>query len=56
MVRLNRLFLDKAVKGLIEKAQPLADGEHIQLEVTDGADHFFRDRYSEDIADVIAEQ
>jgi len=46
---------DKVVEGLIEKMQPLADGERIQLEVIDGADHFFRDLYSEDIADVIAE-
>lgn len=46
---------DTSVAGLIEKTQPLADGEKIRLEVIDGADHFFRDLYSEDIADVVAE-
>jgi alpha/beta superfamily hydrolase len=46
---------DTVVAGLIEKLEPLADGERIRLEVADGADHFFRDLYSEDIADVMAE-
>lgn len=46
---------DKVVVGLIEQVKPLADGERIRLEVADGADHFFRDLYSEDIADIIAE-
>jgi pimeloyl-ACP methyl ester carboxylesterase len=47
---------DKVVKGLVEKMEPMADGEKIRLEVADGADHFFRDLYSEDIADIIAEE
>ena len=46
---------DTAVKGLPEKVEPLADGERVQLMVVDGADHFFRDLYSEDIADAVAE-
>jgi pimeloyl-ACP methyl ester carboxylesterase len=47
---------DTVVKGLAENMASLADGEHIRLEVADGADHFFRDLYSEDIADLIAEE
>ena len=37
-------------------SEPLADGEKIELVVLDGADHFFRDLYSEEIADVLAER
>jgi pimeloyl-ACP methyl ester carboxylesterase len=47
---------DTAVKGLPEKMEPVADGERVRLLVMDGADHFFRDLYSEDIADAVAEQ
>lgn len=46
---------DTVVKGLIEKVRPLADGEGVTLVEVDGADHFFRDLYGEDIADAIAE-
>jgi pimeloyl-ACP methyl ester carboxylesterase len=46
---------DTVVKGLIGKVQPLADGKAISLVTMDGADHFFRDLYSEDIADLVAE-
>lgn len=46
---------DKTVAGLIEKTRPLVDGEKVALEVIPGAGHFFRDLYSEDIADRIAE-
>jgi pimeloyl-ACP methyl ester carboxylesterase len=46
---------DTAVKGLPEKVGPLADGDRVQFMVVDGADHFFRDLYSEDIADAVAE-
>jgi pimeloyl-ACP methyl ester carboxylesterase len=46
---------DTAVKGLPEKMEPVADGERVRLLVMDGADHFFRDLYSEDIADAVAE-
>ena len=43
------------VAGLAEKVEPIADGEKIRMEVLEGADHFFRDLYSEDIADMVAE-
>ncbi|MDH3980305.1 MAG: alpha/beta hydrolase [Gammaproteobacteria bacterium] len=46
---------DTVVKGLIGKVEPLADGKAISLVTMDGADHFFRDLYSEDIADLVAE-
>lgn len=46
---------DKVVAGLVEKMEPLADGERIQLVLLDGADHFFRDLYAEEIADVMEE-
>jgi dienelactone hydrolase len=46
---------DTAVPDLIEKMEPIADGERVRLEVMDGADHFFRDLWAEDVADVIDE-
>lgn len=46
---------DTVVKGLIGEVDPLADNEHVSLVVIDGADHFFRDLYAEDIADTVAE-
>jgi len=46
---------DTVVAGLIDKMQPLADGDKVRLEVIDGADHFFLDLYSEEVADLIAE-
>jgi pimeloyl-ACP methyl ester carboxylesterase len=47
---------DKVETDLIGKVRPLADNRHVSLVVIDGADHFFRDLYSEEIADVIAEK
>jgi pimeloyl-ACP methyl ester carboxylesterase len=44
---------DAVVKGLVEKVQPLADGKRVQLKVVEGADHFFRDLYAEDVADAV---
>jgi pimeloyl-ACP methyl ester carboxylesterase len=44
---------DKVVTGLVDKMQPLADGQRIQLVVLDGADHFFRDLYADDIGDAV---
>lgn len=44
---------DEAVQGLEEKVQPLADGQRVKLLVLDGADHFFRDLYAEEIADAV---
>ncbi|MFZ1575399.1 MAG: alpha/beta hydrolase [Chromatiaceae bacterium] len=44
---------DKVGEGLVEKVQPLADGQRVQLIVLDGADHFFRDLYADDIGDAV---
>ena len=44
---------DDVIKGLVEKVQPLADGKRVKLTVVDGADHFFRDLYAEEIADAV---
>jgi pimeloyl-ACP methyl ester carboxylesterase len=44
---------DDVVTGLVEKVQPLADGKRVTLTVLDGADHFFRDLYAEEIADAV---
>ena len=46
---------DQVVRGLEEAVTPLADGSRIRLEVIDGADHFFRDLYAEDLADITLE-
>lgn len=42
---------DQLFKGLDEKLVPLAAAGTIELEVMDGADHFFRDLYAEDLVD-----
>lgn len=47
---------DTAYPGLIDKHEPLADGKRVRLVVLDGADHFFRDLYAEDMADAVADQ
>jgi pimeloyl-ACP methyl ester carboxylesterase len=44
---------DDVVKGLVEKVQPLADGQRVKLTLVDGADHFFRDLYADEVADAI---
>ena len=44
---------DEVVPGLVERVQPQADGQRIQLKVLSGADHFFRDLYSEDAVEAI---
>ncbi|UCE89989.1 MAG: alpha/beta fold hydrolase [Pseudomonadota bacterium] len=46
---------DKVVKDVDTKVAPHADGKKISLVVIEGADHFFRDLYAEDIADAIGE-
>ncbi len=46
---------DDTVVGLVEKTEPQADGDRIRLSVIDGADHFFRDLYAEEVADLAAE-
>lgn len=47
---------DTTVKDLIPKAESKVDGEKSKLVVIDGADHFFRDLYSEEIVEAIAEE
>ncbi len=44
---------DDVVTGLVERVQPLADGKRVTLTVLDGADHFFRDLYADEIADAV---
>ncbi len=46
---------DDVAPDLIPKMRPLTDGDQVRLVVLDGAGHFFRDLYSEDIADIVAE-
>lgn len=36
---------DEVVEGLVEKVQPLTDGQRVSLTLVDGADHFFRELY-----------
>ncbi len=43
---------DNVVAGLIEQMEPLAAGKNVEFAVIDGADHFFRDLYAEDLADI----
>ncbi len=42
---------DSVVPDLVEKMQPIADGKRVTLTVIDGADHFFRDLYAEEVVD-----
>jgi pimeloyl-ACP methyl ester carboxylesterase len=44
---------DEVVVGLDKKVAPLADGKRVQMQVIDGADHFFRDLYTDDAVEVI---
>jgi pimeloyl-ACP methyl ester carboxylesterase len=44
---------DEVVVGFKEKMLSFADHEHIHVEVIDGADHFFRDLYTDDAVDAI---
>ena len=44
---------DELVVGLGKKISPLVDGNRLQMQVIDGADHFFRDLYSDDAVDAI---
>ncbi|MEN8167146.1 MAG: alpha/beta hydrolase [Pseudomonadota bacterium] len=46
---------DQLVKGLDKKLAPMAEMGTIELEVIDGADHFFRDLYAEDLVDLAVE-
>ncbi|MFA7592610.1 MAG: alpha/beta hydrolase [Thiohalobacteraceae bacterium] len=42
---------DEVVPDVAEKVGPLADGQRIRLEVIEGADHFFRDLYADDVVE-----
>ena len=44
---------DDVVKDLVEKVQPLVDGQRVSLTLVDGADHFFRDLYADEVADAV---
>lgn len=44
---------DEVVIGFKDKFAPLVGGKHVQLKVVEGADHFFRDLYSDDAVDAI---
>ncbi len=44
---------DEVVPDLAEHMKPIADGKRIQLNIVAGADHFFRDLYAEDLANVV---
>jgi pimeloyl-ACP methyl ester carboxylesterase len=46
---------DQTVKGLDEKLAALAEAGDFELVVIDGADHFFRDLYVEDLVDIAVE-
>ncbi|MDH5183329.1 MAG: lysophospholipase [Gammaproteobacteria bacterium] len=46
---------DKVVQGLAEAVRPLVDGKKIQLVEIDGADHFFRDLYAEEVTEAMIE-
>lgn len=46
---------DAVVAELPERMQGVADGERVRFEVIDGAEHFFRDLYAEDLADLVEE-
>lgn len=44
---------DEVVVGLGKKVAPLVDGVRVQMKVIDGADHLYRDLYSDDAVDAI---
>lgn len=44
---------DTVVPDLVEKVEPLADGERLVFSEVDGADHFFLDLFGEDVADLM---
>lgn len=48
--------LDDVVTDLPERLAQATLGAHVALDVLEGADHFFRDLYADDVASLIAEQ
>lgn len=45
---------DTTVVDLVDKVKPLAEQGKVTLKVVEGADHFFRDLFGEDVADGVA--
>jgi alpha/beta superfamily hydrolase len=43
--------MDTVVEGLESRVAPLADGATTQLIVIEGADHFFRDLYADELVE-----
>ena len=46
---------DKVNQGLADRMAPAAEKEGVELVVMDGADHYFRDLYAEDLVDQVIE-
>jgi pimeloyl-ACP methyl ester carboxylesterase len=46
---------DTVVPGLIDAMAPVTESQNVRFEVLDGADHFFRDLWAEDIGDMSTE-
>jgi pimeloyl-ACP methyl ester carboxylesterase len=46
---------DKVSQGLADKVAPMAEKPGVELVVIDGADHYFRDLYAEDLVDQVIE-
>jgi pimeloyl-ACP methyl ester carboxylesterase len=44
---------DEVVVGLDKKLETLVDGKRVQMKIVEGADHTFRDLYSDDAVDAI---
>lgn len=44
---------DTVVADIAQKTQLLADGKRLQLKVIEGADHFFRDLYADEVAEAV---
>ena len=42
---------DEVVPDVAAKVEPLADGTRVRLEVIDGADHYFRDLYADEVVE-----
>ena len=46
---------DKVVRDLGTQMQDRSFGDHVKLEIVDGAGHFYRDLYGEDLSDLVIE-
>lgn len=47
---------DDTVKALIPKMEQLTESDNIALHIIDGAGHFFRDLYSDEIVEIISDE